>query len=420
MKNTLLLLLSFLFFTGCEFFLGSGNDYIYDQDGIPDEYETEGATYMGFPVYEWGARPQVTDIFIHVATMDYSGTDGGLLLQKAALDKVVAAFEPHNIAIHFDVGTTGLYDGITAIDSGIYNLSGESHIVPYNYSIHLSESIKTNYIDYATLEYTADESYEYVYVDQYKELYFPSDRNALFYFLVFGSSQLPPQQNGTPVGGSSGVSYIRGVDFLITLGYWGLNYDNSSMVNVSTNFQASTIMHEFGHTLGLLHGGDENLNYKPNYFSIMNYLYQLSGLPIIGNSEGDRYYYENDSFDIYGYYSSLSLLSNSPYTDTFIMDYSHGELSDLNESYLIEKNGLGGDSSGGIDWNLDGDTNDSGLSYNINPSYDYSLSNLHDYNDWDNLYFYFDNLSSRNGSSINTAELEVIVEEIPKFLKLKE
>lgn len=32
-------------------------------------------------------------------------------------------------------------------------------------------------------------------------------------------------------------------------------------------------MHELGHTLGLYHGGDEAVNFKPNYISIMNYLY---------------------------------------------------------------------------------------------------------------------------------------------------
>jgi hypothetical protein len=38
-------------------------------------------------------------------------------------------------------------------------------------------------------------------------------------------------------------------------------------------------IHELGHSLGLQHGGDEDLNYKPNYPSLMNYAYdfQLGG-----------------------------------------------------------------------------------------------------------------------------------------------
>ena len=44
------------------------------------------------------------------------------------------------------------------------------------------------------------------------------------------------------------------------------------------NLEALTFMHELGHTLGLYHGGDEAVNYKPNYVSIMNYSYSGIGL----------------------------------------------------------------------------------------------------------------------------------------------
>ena len=43
-----------------------------------------------------------------------------------------------------------------------------------------------------------------------------------------------------------------------------------------SEFQARSLMHELGHTLGLVHGGNQSLNdlnYKPNYLSVMNYLY---------------------------------------------------------------------------------------------------------------------------------------------------
>ncbi|WP_205507864.1 fibronectin type III domain-containing protein [Myxococcus vastator] len=38
-------------------------------------------------------------------------------------------------------------------------------------------------------------------------------------------------------------------------------------------FEISTFMHELGHSLGLHHGGHELQNCKPNYASVMNYLY---------------------------------------------------------------------------------------------------------------------------------------------------
>ncbi|MBJ7328622.1 MAG: hypothetical protein JHC95_01925 [Solirubrobacteraceae bacterium] len=40
-----------------------------------------------------------------------------------------------------------------------------------------------------------------------------------------------------------------------------------------------TFMHETGHTLGLRHGGADDLNYKPNHVSIMSYNYSLTGVP---------------------------------------------------------------------------------------------------------------------------------------------
>ena len=50
-------------------------------------------------------------------------------------------------------------------------------------------------------------------------------------------------------------------------------------------------MHELGHTFGLGHGGDAMPNCKPNYLSVMNYMFQLGGLvdaegvPHLGYSE---------------------------------------------------------------------------------------------------------------------------------------
>jgi hypothetical protein len=43
---------------------------------------------------------------------------------------------------------------------------------------------------------------------------------------------------------------------------------------------AAAIMHEFGHSLGLQHGGNEPNNCKPNHFSVMNYSYgTIDGIP---------------------------------------------------------------------------------------------------------------------------------------------
>ena len=51
---------------------------------------------------------------------------------------------------------------------------------------------------------------------------------------------------------------------------------------------ARTIMHELGHCLGLQHGGDDNVNFKPNYFSVMNYMHAGGGVGGDGEARSEK------------------------------------------------------------------------------------------------------------------------------------
>jgi hypothetical protein len=88
---------------------------------------------------------------------------------------------------------------------------------------------------------------------------------------------------GNPSGGSqgSGCSEVGGDDAIVSLGSFSQTTVNSVLHNRgTTDQQAGTFMHEFGHLLGFRHGGLDRSNCKPNYRSVMNYTRQFSGSPI--------------------------------------------------------------------------------------------------------------------------------------------
>lgn len=71
---------------------------------------------------------------------------------------------------------------------------------------------------------------------------------------------------------NSGQSDLLGGDVIVTLGRWD-DFTGTEFM------QASTLMHELGHNLALRHGGTATEpNCKPNYQSIMSYLFQVRGL----------------------------------------------------------------------------------------------------------------------------------------------
>ena len=82
------------------------------------------------------------------------------------------------------------------------------------------------------------------------------------------------------LGTTSGCAEILGNDFIVSLGSWGTKTFGTGKSAVShgvgTFDQLSgTLAHEFGHTLGLRHGGGDNINCKSNYVSVMNYNHQF-------------------------------------------------------------------------------------------------------------------------------------------------
>lgn len=348
--------------------IGGPNDVLCatDADGdlIPDCNEQAGTTFAGMPLYDWGARSGQPDIFIEVDYMN--SADEGITPRQEALQSVVNAFAARGIGVHFDVGD--LYHGAAGLNSAQMDLGGGGQ-VPFAAGITIG-----------TGSGVAD-------LYDYKRDYMAYNRLPLFHYLLFGNSQL-----STGAAGSSGLAELVGNDILVTLGNWGLNSSTTADLNMLINFQAGTVMHELGHNLGLQHGGDEAANYKPNYLSVMNYLYQLMGLPEIGNDEGDRFYYDSTYHN--GNANCFTGINQGPeqsYT-AFRLDYSDGSAINLNLGSLNETLGLGEVSSDNVDFNCNTDATQTSVSL--------GSGTWTDHNDWGNLQLDFGGYSNLGNQGI--------------------
>ena len=314
-----------------------------DGDGFSDGQEVLDEGIAGINIKALGADPLKRDIFLEI---DYMANPAGVtnsdtdtttntncfILRKAALDKIKNVFDNYNpagdtntysIQIHFDVGD--LFDQSDGIDPNDYDLGGGNEIPFYNC---ISLGPKDNCA-----------SDHYALKQQNHDL----NRRFIFHYFIRGWSQ-----NTDGSTGSSGLAELGGNDGIITV-----NSDLSNE-NYCTNVQASTIFHELGHNMNLQHGGNESLNYKPNYVSTMNYLYQLNGLDT--DNDGDIFYYANEYTKQNG--PNLSDLDISPFSSDFVINFSYGTNSTLDESSLNEANGFDFNNSDSISGTV---------SSNINP-----------------------------------------------------
>jgi hypothetical protein len=205
---------------------------------LPDLLDAEGEpTVLDLPRYR--ANPLRRDVYVEV---DYYPENEP---SQAALERVVEAFADapldnpdgsQGIALHVLID-----DKVTA---GADRVLGNPH---------------------ADLE--SDRFYIDIWFDvaPIKTRYADRIRHAAFHYSLWA--------NRIRGSSSSGMSFEAPAhDFLVTFG--GEPADEMK--------QAGTFMHELGHNLGLLHGGHHDENHQPNYFSVMNYIYQFDGLTRCG------------------------------------------------------------------------------------------------------------------------------------------
>ena len=104
--------------------------------------------------------------------------------------------------------------------------------------------------------------------------YFATDRRRVFRYCIFADQQWASRSTGGQAGPV----------FFMSLGVCRLNA-------IDHNYQLGVFVHEFGHSMGLSHTGNANsFNSKPNFNSLMNYLFTFPGRDIdgkLGDISGD-------------------------------------------------------------------------------------------------------------------------------------
>jgi len=172
-------------------------------------------------------------------------------------------------------------------------------------------------------------------------------RDSIYHYAIWGNML---------VGGYSGVSDVdfggseNGDDFLIS-------FDDFSAGFQTLRSQVETFVHELGHDLGQRHGGTNHSKYKPNYWSVMSYAWQLRS----GRSNATRRVRATCSPIYWADPAATEVNGAAPGAPNATTDYSHGMGPTLieNDNSLDEPTGVCGVA---VYWNGDLDATDVNLS----------------------------------------------------------
>lgn len=339
-----------------------------DGDGLCDNWETEGIDFdqdgvVDLQLYDVNKNGVIDasekadinhkDIYVEI---DWMALHQPLI---GALQRVIRSFA--NAPVANPDGTTGIRLHILVDEEAVAHQRELSFVsVVDGLPSDFDETKKTHF---GTASERAEPNAKVIIAA--KRLVF---RYALY---VHSLPDLPDGRKNT----TSGKSEIAGNDLMISLGGWS-NVGGHPRGNA--DHQASTFMHELGHTLGLRHGGIDNVNCKPNYLSIMSYSLSFDGNPVVGRP----------------------------------LDYSRRQLPTLNEDHLNEPAGIQGPAGlktsyrhpvlprsvprkvvpadQPIDWNLNGKPTDLNVAVDITGDCDTTgESVLRGAEDWNHLQYSF-------------------------------
>lgn len=307
-----------------------------DNDGLLDKWEDDKG-YTDQLTSKWvplpGADKNRQDLYLEVDHMVSRGPGGELLHshrpKNGALALMATAFSrPElNINLHVDIGPVYLQGQgpsdpnrpgylLPAADSKGGDEIDEKLLLACNATNSCPPVLPESMLGWRR-GFQLIKTAKTVKGNPASSRFFEPSRRHAYHYALFGHA----------LGRKGGLSKISGIadkpgsNVLVTLGLWrfddpagcvkdptiplaaGQRYCNDRVGNLLS--QAGTLMHELGHNAYLSHGGFETLNCKPNHVSVMNYMFQVRGVP-----KGDG---------------------------TLGIDYSYGRLNPLTESALQEQ-----------------------------------------------------------------------------------
>lgn len=251
-----------------------------DGDGIANTWETNGIDLNNDGTIDYslpGANSDHKNLWIEVDYMEFHRPVGGDGAFVSAMQDVRSSFASA------PVSNPDGNDGITLFIDVDEQIPHEDLITFDDFETN----IKNEWFGTAT-ERTSPNAQNILAAKRFA-----------FHYSIFAHQMTP----GDPLGRGN----HPGMNFVSSLGGANSALDPITNHMVGTrSMQASTFMHELGHNLNLDHGGNEPLDCKTNYISIMN------GLTV-----------------------------ESMYVDDAPLDFSRSALPSLNKGRLIEQNGIG-------------------------------------------------------------------------------
>ncbi|MCA9136413.1 MAG: hypothetical protein KDB00_06635, partial [Planctomycetales bacterium] len=240
-----------------------------DGDGLLDSWEIDGVD--GLDLKSLGANPHRKDLYVEVDRMVVPGRIWSDFAEKeyprpdifADIEELFRQAPVLNtdgstgITVHIDYGQPSF--------EGTGTSSGGTEI-PWQRYIGFKDLKDTNVAEGQESQYC-----NATLIRDSKQ-YFDPSRRKVFRYCIFADQQWDSRSTGA--GNKSSI-------FFLTLGV-------CRMKAIDRNYQIGVFVHEFGHLFGLTHTGDQGTPYnnKPNFNSLMNYLYTFSGQDIDGKIGG--------------------------------------------------------------------------------------------------------------------------------------